>query len=240
VSSVIPIDGYFKAQQENRTNLVRLPEFQQLTPLVDSLYEQSIRLVPRDDFGLYGRVLLVCHSSFLSSVALIVQAQPHDAAPITRRAIEAIRLAAAVKEDRNALEQWLAYEKRQMRWQARQEGMRPQPLNLNLRVEHELVNDLLDTWGMLSDAAVHFTPEFLSDLSWNVRKGPAGREIYLNYFVQDIGTIQRDLILTTGSHAKMLRVLDWCWDGVLVKSPEWAGTLEEIYKVGSQLTGRRD
>ncbi len=235
----MPIDEYFRAQQVNREKLVHLSEYQQLVPLVDSLYRQSAQLVPEIALELYGRVLLICHSSFLSATSLLLQAQPHDAAPVTRRAIEAIRLAAAVKEDKAALEQWIAFEQRQQRWQDRQAGERPKHLNIALPVRYELVQQLLNTWGMLSDAAVHFTPEFLSDLSWDTQDGPAGRRLYLNYFHEDIESIRRDLVIVTGSHAKILRILDWCWDSALVKNSDWGRTLEELYNIGNALTRGR-
>ena len=48
---------------------------------------------------------LICHKSMLSAAALIAQAQPEDSVYITRRAVEAGRVALAIKlNDENALQ----------------------------------------------------------------------------------------------------------------------------------------
>ena len=72
--------------------------------------------------------------------------QPDDAGPITRRAIEVVRLAAAMKADPAVAERWIAYEKRMERWQARDQGEMPRPLHIPIPAKTPLVKQLMDTW----------------------------------------------------------------------------------------------
>ncbi len=90
---------YCKAQKANLGNTLKYEPFAVLNPLGDQLYQQSIALMSGHSSPVYGRLLLVCHKEFLVAASLVGQGQPDDADPITRRAIEAIRLAAAIKAE---------------------------------------------------------------------------------------------------------------------------------------------
>ena len=118
-------EGYFEAQKRNLTNNLRFEPIANLFPGVHELYNISIQGMPPDKSPLFGQFLLICHKSFLAAASLIGQAQPDDAAPITRRAIEVIRVAAAIKEDSSKFEEWVAFEKRSKRWQDREEDRTP-------------------------------------------------------------------------------------------------------------------
>lgn len=83
------------------------------------LYKASSDATPSNIPDIFGKFLLICHKSYLAAATLIGQAQPDDAAPITRRAIEVVKLADAIKTSPDFALKWTDYEKRLARWQAR-------------------------------------------------------------------------------------------------------------------------
>lgn len=135
---------YFDALSQNRTNICKFQPYAELIPRVDDLYNAIIKLVPNERVAsVQGRLLLVCHKSFLAAASLIVQAQPEDAGPVTRRAIEVVRLAAAFKDDESVLEQWHAWEERMERWEARQKEEKPKHFQVHIEVKHPIVKELM-------------------------------------------------------------------------------------------------
>ena len=96
---------YIKAQRSNLKSALEFELFGATCPRMDKLYRLSIEAalaLPKDKSPALEKSLqslLICHKSFLAAATLIGQAQPDDAAPITRRAVEAVRLAAAMKAD---------------------------------------------------------------------------------------------------------------------------------------------
>ena len=64
------------------------------------------------------------------------------------------------------------------------------------------------------DASVHFTPEFYSNLDWEVRQTPEGNgEVYPNYFHRSQREIERQFIAVSAAHLTILEALDRCFDG---------------------------
>ena len=222
------IVDYFRAQKENLGNALRFEPYAILFPLVDQLYSASIALVPRDKSPVFGKLLLICHKSFLAAASLIGQAQPDDAAPITRRAIEVVALADAIKTDRKSATKWAAFEDRMKRWQDRQEGKKPKSLKVHLEAKHPNTRRLMETRGILSDAAVHFTPEFFGSLDWKQGQD----SLFLNYFTRDQRTIEREIVSLVGIHVMILQVFNWCFDNVWNESSEWRGLLCELEAKG--------
>jgi hypothetical protein len=201
--------------------------------LTDKLYERAISLVPNSSAPHFGQLLLVCHRSFLSAITLIGQAQPDDAAPVSRRAIEAARLSLAVKRDpRNALI-WAAYEKRMERWEARNRDEKPKPLTpkLDLPHNHPTLSELDKHLGILSDSAVHFTPEYFGSQHWI----HSDTRIELRYFASDQRTIECNLITLIGIHANILRVFDECLDGCFLSDNEWKTIWLQLETTGKPL-----
>ena len=83
----------------------------------------------------------------------------------------AARVALAIKiNDVNAL-QWTAYQERHDRWLKRQQNEKPRPFVVRFAdVQGDALMERIDTHlGILSDASVHFTPEFYSNLDWEDR-----------------------------------------------------------------------
>ncbi|MSP42830.1 MAG: hypothetical protein EXR08_05620 [Alphaproteobacteria bacterium] len=92
-------------------------------------------------------------------------------------------------------------------------------------VEHPLVHQLMDSWGIISDLAVHFTPEYLhAVLQWEERDG----KMLLHYFARDQKTIEDAITELIGTHMLMLRVLDDCMDQAFSNSPAWLKLRDQL------------
>ena len=227
-------EKYIEAQRKNLDSALKYELFAVTCPIMDRLYEVSVSAVPKDKSPVFGQFLLICHKSFLAAATLIGQAQPDDAGPITRRAIEVVRLAAAVKNDPAIAEEWVAYEKRMERWKARDEGEKPKFLHVPIQANHPLVKQLMETWGIISDAEVHFTPEYFHSLRWEIRDD----RIFLGYFSGEQRMIDSAIIQPLGSHIMMLKILDYCLDGAFSGSKEWRRIHDELYAKGKPSADR--
>lgn len=223
----MPFHDYIEAQRKNLESALKFELFGATCPRMEKLYELSIAAVPKDKAPVFGQFLLICHKSFLAAATLIGQAQPDDAGPITRRAIEVVRLAAAIKTDPSVANEWAAYEERMARWEARQEGETPKPLHVRIPAEHPLVKQLMDVWGVISDADAHFTPEYFHSLRWEKRDDA----MFLHYFTGEQQTIETAIIHLLGAHMMMLRILDECLNGALVANDKWTRVRGEIFSV---------
>lgn len=227
------IADYIAAQRDKISSISQLPHFSILGDLTDRLYERAIGVVPKSSNPPFGQLLLVCHRSLLSALTLIGQAQPDDAGPVSRRAIEVARLALAVKRNpKNALA-WAAYEQRMERWKARNKGEKPKPLTpkLDLPRNHPILRELDDQLGILSDSTVHFTPEYFGSQHWIHSESRIG----LRYFISDQRTIECALIILIGIHASILRVFDECLDGSFFSDNEWKEMWLQLEAAGKPL-----
>lgn len=218
---------YIDAQRKNLESALKFELFGATCPRMDKLYELSIAGVPKDKSPVFGQFLLICHKSFLAAATLIGQAQPDDAGPITRRAIEVVRLAAAINTDPAVAKKWGAYERRMARWKARNEGETPKALHVHIPAEHPLVKQLMDVWGIISDADAHFTPEFFHSLRWEKRDD----KMFLHYFSGEQRTIETAIIHLLGAHMMMLRIFDECLDSALSANAGWQSLRDQIVAV---------
>jgi len=137
-----------------------LVHFAELMPRCYALYECSRLAIPvvKDGTTLaFARTVLLCQTSFLSAAATIGPRHPDDAAPISRRAIDAACLALAVKHDPSNLDRWKAEEKRAQRQSDRLQGKKPEYLNPGIKypADHRGVELLRGYAGFLSDAYMH-------------------------------------------------------------------------------------
>jgi len=229
---------YIEAQRHNYKEVEKLPHFSLLIEQIDNIYNHTIKIFPSDVPVRYSRFLLLFHKSFLSAATLIAQCQPDDAAPITRRAIEIARICLASKHDDNNYEKWLSYEKRYERWQKREKNEKPPylpPIQLNLPDDHPILDDLMRELGTLSDAFVHFTPEYYSSLNWKDDRESEPPKINLSYFISDQRVLERELLILAGSHAKFLQIIDECIDRYLYKQSTWKSLMSSLYDTGSKL-----
>ncbi len=234
---------YIKAQRFNLKAIEKLPHYSTLVPLVDEIYTHSIKIIPLNTPPRYGRFLLLCHKSFLAAAILIGQAQPDDAAPITRRAIEVARVCLASKHNDENYEKWLSYEKRHERWKKREAGDKPPylpPIQLDLPKDHTILNELMSEIGMLSDAYVHFTPEYYTSLNWKDDRKSEPPMVKLSYFISDQRVLEREFILLTGIHAKIIRLIDECLDNFLGNESSWRKLMTTLYEQGKLLSKKLD
>jgi len=211
----LTMDAYFQAIRENLDGGLRSPSVKELVASLDAAYQAIMKPPPKGRL-IFGRFFLICHKSMLSAAALIAQAQPEDSVGITRRAVEAGRVALAIKlNDENAL-QWISYQERHDRWLKRQQGEKPKSFRVEfVDVRGDALIEELDRWlGVLSDAYVHFTPEFYDSLDWDERIGEDGSgEVFLNYFHRDPREIERHFNALAAVHGSILKAFDRCFDG---------------------------
>jgi len=169
----------------------------------------------------------------LSALTLIGQTQPDDAAPISRRAIEATRLALAVKTNPKNAKKWCSYEQRMERWQARDRGEKPKTLTpkLDLPRDHLIWTELGKFLGILSDSSVHLTPEYFGSQHWITSEA----KMELRYFTADQRAIECSLITLNGIHASILRIFDECFDGHFFSDDQWKQVWNQAGIIGQPL-----
>jgi hypothetical protein len=234
---------FLAAQEDNLRQVSKLPEFTGLFSLVNLLYERGFTIFAATGGQLYfARLMLVCHRALFSAGATICRAQPDDAAGVTRRAIEAARIALAIKHDRKNLDRWARSEERVDRWTARIEGRKPKALRDEVQHPkgHPAGEWLARQLGVLSDAEVHFTPEFLLNRTWDTKDGEAGKKwLKLQYFEGNQRELEGALVLLAGTHGIILNVFDECFDGALSKDQEWGEVRERFARLGQTLSARR-
>ena len=228
------IERFITGQRENIASISQLPHFSILGDLTDKLYERAIALRPKPSPPHFGQLLLICHRAFLSALTLIGQAQPDDAGPINRRAIEAARLSLAIKTDPQNADKWTSFEQRMERWQARNRGERPKPLfpKLDLPPNHPIWSELEKQLGILSDSSVHFTPEYFGSQHWIT----SAARIELRYFIADQQTIEQDLLILVSIHANILRIFDECFNGSFFLDQKWYQMWKQLETNGRPLS----
>jgi hypothetical protein len=220
---------YIEAQRANIKSLLEFELFGATCPRMHEFYKLSIAALTNDKPStIFPRFLLICHKSFLAAATLIGQAQPDDAGPITRRAIEAVKIAAAIKANPKFAEKWGAYEKRVERWKTRIAGEIPKGFGLKVPIEHELVKQLMHGYGIISDSYVHFTPEYVyASLSWDKQD----TSITLQYFTCEQRHLERAILYLLGAHMLMLRILDECLEGELRSDARRQKLWHEIFVI---------
>jgi hypothetical protein len=201
-------------------------------PQVHALYSRSIDLiVGTGDTLLFVESLLMCHKAFLCAAATIGRRHPDDAASITRRAIETALLAIAVKSDKGNFREWQAYEVRSKRWEDRHSGKKPASFSPKLKYpDHFLVERLRHQFGTLSDAFVHYTPEFAAGQEWRKVKRGGGGYLELPYLTTDQRMIEQQLILLGGVHVNILDLLAECFDFLFAKDQQWVAIRKDVQR----------
>ncbi|MFN0168680.1 MAG: hypothetical protein ACKV22_19830 [Bryobacteraceae bacterium] len=121
------------------------------------------------------------------------------------------------------------------RWQARQTEQRPPKLKIDYDVlkGDALAEKLACFIGILSDAAVHFTPEFLSRLDF--QEGKHGTAIISKYLEADDHQLALDLKMLASVHLLILKTIDRCCDGGLSGSNEFRPALQDIARTARLL-----
>ena len=159
----------------------------------------------------------ICHRALLSAATSTGSGLPEDGAAITRRALEAAKVALAVAVDAGNLEEWRALGTRKGRWEDRGKGVRPKggPVNPQYKglATEPLHEDLMNVIAVLSDSTVHFTPEHVLGYEW-VRMTNSDGTTYMAFGI-DEDAVAKGLLLLVDQHRLILRVFDRCLDGKL-------------------------
>jgi hypothetical protein len=175
----------------------------------------------------------VCHQGLFSAASCIARGIPLDAPAASRRALEAARVALAIKLDPANAEKWAAFEGRMARWDARDEKQKAPKLTINFNAlkGDPLGDEAALQMGILSDIAVHFTPEYLSNVDFTVVDG--GSQLYSDYIEDDDAEIARYLRSLVAVHMTILKIFDRCTDGAFLKNPAYrlamAALQESVY-----------
>ena len=230
------MDEFIECQRATLDQIRQWPHFRDLIGAADAVYRWPMSAAPQTNApAIFARILLICHKSLLSAATLIARGQPEDSTGITRRALEAAQVALAIKiNDANAQE-WTAYQERHDRWLKRQQNERPRPFRVRFAdVRGDALMERIGTHlGILSDASVHFTPEFYSSLDWEVRRTSDGNgEIFLNYFRKSRREIEFQFIQLSTAHLTILEALDRCYDGRFRQDADCRARLAELFDRG--------
>lgn len=100
-----------------------------------------------------------------------------------------------------------------------------------------LIDELDKFLGILSDAYVHFTPEFYSSLAWETRinaDGQGGR-IFLNYFHTNDREVERHYTMLAAVHGLILQAFDRCLDSRLTADEAFKSNLARFWAIGKEL-----
>lgn len=171
----------------------------------------------RDD--LLQMCFLICHRALLSAATSTGSGLPEDGAAITRRALEAAKVALAITVDAGNLDQWRALGTRTGRWEDRGKGIRPKggPVNPQYKglTAEPLHEDLMTVIAVLSDFTVHFTPEHVLGYEWERTTNKDGSTNLA--FGVDEDAVPKGLLMLADQHRLILRVFDRCLDGKLYR-----------------------
>jgi hypothetical protein len=230
-------NSYLEAQARNLAELRRLPEFA-FVERVMGLYDRSFALRDRgpDDVRAL-QLFIACHGALLSAAATVGRALPGDTIALTRRAVEAAVLAVAVEADPANYKRWLDEEKRAARWEKRNKGLKPKEQAGRGIVYPASADRLRSYLGILSDAGVHLTPEFISTQRYRIEpiEGTSGAYLRIIYFETEQRELERGLLFLGSIHLDMLEAFDGVFDGVFRRDAEWVRQREEIARFGQAL-----
>src|SRR5712692_3000497 len=196
------VTSFFEEQQRHLSRNVTAPQFATFVPLMDEVYEAGFAARPVPMEAVVFQLLVLCHRAFLIAVSIIARGHPDDDACATRRALEMAKVAFAVSYNPDNMTAWLAYEERSQRWQARDAGSKPKPVfpRFDLPTEHANLNTVGHWIGILSDSAVHFTPEYLDGYDFQRRE----HDYFLPYFVTNQDDLDRALRTCSACHIVIL------------------------------------
>lgn len=229
---------YIEVQRKNLDTIKESPYFSQLCYVTDRLYNIGREGMLKDKPLTVTKLFMLEHKSFLSAATLIAQAQPDDAAPINRRAIEVARLAWALKADPQNAERWIALEERQKRWQERDKGRRPKGA-LNIQFQNVPKNENLDQlnhlFGVISDSKAHFTPEYFGVQGWDIVVNGEEGTIFHSYFEAEKWLIESAFLMLNAVHLLVLKLFDDCYDGAFKNDKGWQLLMATRSQVSTEL-----
>jgi hypothetical protein len=170
------------------------------------------------------RLMMICRREFLTAQSQVIRGLPLDAHANTRRAVEAAKVALAVKRNRANAEEWLKTDVRQRRWDARQQGQKPEHLPSARFPELDqepLLAYLQQYYGMASDMYIHFTPEYLGRQTFTQTPQSDGIVFVELAYIAD----EREMLFTAisqcSAHAHILLVFNEVFENVMTNDPGW-------------------
>jgi hypothetical protein len=232
------LNDFMAAQATNAAALATKPHFASLVPLVERMYAVATQLAAPKHSPTLGKLLMLCHREFLVAASQITRCLPFDSHANTRRAVEAAKVALAVKRNRANVQEWLKQDLRPRRWEARQEGKKPEylPPNRFVDLDNEpLLDELQQYFGIASDSFIHFTPEFLGHQDFvETPNGDGNVSIGLNYFASERDSLLHAIMLC-GLHVRILLVFDAVFDGVVCADAGWKVLRATFDQLGNEL-----
>lgn len=225
--ALAPFTEYVAAQVNRATLFLGKTLFTDLVAAIDSAYAM-VNKENRNVTPGRARMYLTCHQAFFSAAACIARGVPLDAAAASRRALEAARTMLAIKLDRENADRWLAVEERMARYRAREKDEKPPSLKIKYGVlDTDGMGKQLGTLvGLLSDSAVHFTPEFFSRLDF--QQPNDGKIMFSEYLEIDDEEISHHLRMLGAVHLLILKTLDRCCDEGFSATPGFSAALDKI------------
>jgi hypothetical protein len=225
---------YSAAQFNRTTSFLRNPLFADFIGAVDGAYAVASKKNQNVTAG-RARMYLVCHQALFSAAACIARGVPLDAAAASRRALEAARTMLAMKLDPENGARWLAHEERMERHRARKNNEKPPSLKIKYGVldGDEDGMQLGTLVGILSDGAVHFTPEFYSYLDFQEQDNRT--MMFSEYLEDDDEEIARHLRMLGAVHLLILKTLDRCCDHGFRATEGFASAIEKIVEAARAL-----
>jgi hypothetical protein len=159
---------------------------------------------------------------------------------VTRRAVEAATLAAAIKFDPDNYERWLDPEARLARWEERHQGRRPKKQPGQGIKYPPVVEQLRAHLGTLSDMGTHLTPEFILTQRYRVEpiQGTKGGFLQFSYFEREQRELERMLMFVATVHLQILEVFNELFGGVFHHDEEWVRSRDEITRYARPLAER--
>ncbi len=224
LKTTMSLHEFMAAQGRNADTFDTSPHFTSLVPLVDRMYEVAGELASQRHSPTLVKLLMMCRRDFLIAAGQIQRALPFDSHANTRRAVEIARVALAFKRNPGNTEEWLRSDLRQRRWDARQEGRKPDhlpPARFPELDGEPLLASLQQYIGIASDSYIHFTPEFYGQQTFSETAVDDGKVfIALEYF-----TAPRDVLFHAvqlcGLHVRILLVFDAVFDSTVTADPGW-------------------
>jgi hypothetical protein len=218
------LEDFMSAPHKNVETLCQAPHFASLIPLVNRMYDCAGALASKRHSPTLVKLMMVCHREFLVAASQIQRGLPFDSHANTRRAVEAAKVALALKRNRNNGEEWLKTEIRQRRWDARQQGQKPErlpPVQFRELDKEPLIVSLQQYFGIASDTYLHFTPEFFGRQSFSLTPiDDTNVFLGLNYFASERDILLHAVMLC-GLHLRILLVFDAVFDNVIIEDAGW-------------------
>jgi len=212
-------------QAKNAESFGRAPHFSSLVPLVDRMYEVGGELASHHHHSpTLLKLMLVCRREFLVAASQIRRGLPFDSHANTRRAVEAAKVALALKRNPANGEAWLKTDLRQRRWDARQEGQKPEylpPVRFPELDQEPLLLALQQYFGMASDTYIHFTPEYFGQQEFSQQPAEGDKVwVRLEYFAAERDILFHAVTLCA-LHIRILLVFDAAFDNVMTSDGGW-------------------